>query len=252
MSGNASDINLNYDDFPVIGSSFNSPSDITATLINESEEMREISFSGKRENYVVCFIDMMNSTKISSTLSEFEITRYYTIFLNAMAVIVKNFGSTIIKNAGDCLIYYFPKTCDMINTLAFKDVIECSLTMIASHHHINIKLHQEKLPRLDYRISADYGKVSIAKSTSSQNYDLFGSAMNICAKINSKAPPNGMVIGDNLYKIISSLSDYRFEKVAEYPSNTGFYNIYSLDVVQKRNILNPFSRTSEAYFYFLE
>ena len=42
-------------------------------------------------------------------------------------------------------------------------------------------------------------------TASSQNEDLFGSTINMCAKINSKAEPNGMVIGDDLYKIVKPL-----------------------------------------------
>jgi len=48
---------------------------------------------------------------------------------------------------------------------------------------------------LSYRISADYGRVEVARSTTSQSDDLFGPTMNICSKINSKAPSNGVAIG---------------------------------------------------------
>jgi len=46
------------------------------------------------------------------------------------------------------------------------------------------KLHEERLPSLDYRISADYGIVQVARSKSLQCDDLFGSTVNVCAKIN--------------------------------------------------------------------
>src|SRR5918992_947302 len=59
---------------------------------------------------------------------------------------------------------------------------------------------------LIHRIIADYGRVEVATSTSSRTEDLFGSPMNICAKINSMAEPNGMVIGGDLYQIIRSFS----------------------------------------------
>src|SRR5918992_3890974 len=59
---------------------------------------------------------------------------------------------------------------------------------------------------LIHRIIADYGRVEVATSTSSRTEDLFGSPMNICAKINSMAEPNGMVIGGDLYQIIKSFS----------------------------------------------
>jgi class 3 adenylate cyclase len=156
---------------------------------------QEVSFTGIRQSYCVCYIDMMNSTNIASQLKQNELGKYYSIFLNATATIARNFGAKIIKNAGDCLIYYFPNTSNITdNTDALKDVVECGITMISAHGIINAKLHEEKLPSLNYRISADYGTVELAKSKSSQSEDLFGSAMNLCAKINSKAPANGMVV----------------------------------------------------------
>ena len=33
-----------------------------------------------------------------------------------MASIIKQYNGKVIKNAGDCLIYYFPKTVDIINS----------------------------------------------------------------------------------------------------------------------------------------
>jgi len=58
---------------------------------------------------------------------------------------------------------------------------------------INANLQEELLLSLYYRISADYGRVEIANSTIE---DLFGPTLSICAKINSMAVPNEMVIGD--------------------------------------------------------
>jgi class 3 adenylate cyclase len=167
-----------------------------------------------------------------------------------MATIAKNFGARIIKNAGDCLIYYFPHTLKSGGQNVFKNVIECGITMISAHQAINTKLFDEGLPPLNYRISADYGKVEIAKSSSSQTEDLFGSSMNVCAKINSKAPPNGMAIGYNLYKIVSIVmqKEYNFERAGEYTGFKELYPVYSIKLKQKRNILNPFRRVAEPIF----
>ncbi len=207
----------------------------------------EITFSGIRKNYCICFIDMMDSTKIASKLNDAELTRYYAIFLNAMATIVPNFSGKIIKNAGDALIYYFPDTADSSNISAFKDVLECGITMIAAHRAINSNMQSERLPPVNYRISADYGMVAVAKSKSSQSDDLFGSAMNVCAKINSKAPANGMVIGEDLYQLVTSIEDFRFERVKEGSDNKySQYPAYIVQTKEKRNILNPFKRVSES------
>jgi class 3 adenylate cyclase len=250
--------------FPIIGSAILDGSAVPYNFysndnIRIGEE--EVSFSGRRENYCICYIDMMNSTKIAAELTDVQISKYYSIFLNSMATIARNFGAKIIKNAGDCLIFYFPQTADSptannTTTLtAFKDVIECCLTMIAAHRVINAQLSAEQLPPLNYRISADYGRVEVAKSATSQCDDLFGSTMNICAKINSKAIPNGVVVGNNMYLKTNKMfgNDYLFQLVGEYSSgsnnnnNNKTYAVYSVESKEKRNILNPFKRRSSSF-----
>jgi len=227
-----------YDDFPVIGLT---SKDLSPFYSWKPEE--EISFSGLRQQCCVCFIDMVNSTKIASMLNNTQISKYYGLFLNAMATIARNFNARIIKNAGDCLIFYFPKTSSADNIPAFKEVLECGSTMIAAHRFINAKMSEQKLPTLNYRISADYGGVEFAKSSSSQSDDLFGSTVNICAKINSKAPENGMIIGRDLYQIVKSLRDFSFEEIEGYSAgrNSQYY-AYIVKSSQKRIILNPFKQ----------
>jgi len=164
-----------------------------------------------------------------------EVKAYYTIFLNAISTIAKNFGAEIIKNMGDALVFYYPLTSDHCNRDAFKDVLECSTTLVAARDIINTKLHLEMLPPISYRVSADYGAVEIASSATSRAEDLFGSTMNICAKINSKAEPNGIVIGCELYRVVKSMSfeEYLFKEIEGYHIANRLYPLYSLTHVAK-------------------
>ena len=85
------------------------------------------------------------------------------------------------------------------------------------------------LPLISYRISADYGTVMTAKSVNSANYDIFGPPVNICAKINRKALPNGMVIGGDLHQIVKFFPRYNFELITGYSSGLKFqYPVYSV------------------------
>lgn len=242
----AEEDDFDYDGFPLIGSlDYNSRRSQENNFDPEKENREvdeEVSFSDLiPQNYCVCYVDMVNSTATTAKLSSHrELAKYYAIFLNSMAIIIRNFGAEIIKNAGDCLIYYFPRTSESNNKPAFKDVIECGLTMIAAHRIINARLYENKLPSLDFRISADYGKLSIAKIASSASHDLFGSSMNICSKINSRAATNGIVIGQELRHILCEDEDYVIEEVDKY----GQYSIYSVASKYERKILNPFKRTS--------
>ena len=242
------DYHFNYDSFPVIGlnpEKIGEP--LTSYNINRDMNREEIAFLGQRQHACVCFIDMMNSTKITSVLDNLELARYYSVFLNSMASIAKNYGAKIIKNAGDCLIYYFPDTSDKSNLQSFRNVLDCSITMISAHRVINTKLLEEKLPSLNYRISADYGEVEFARMQSSNTDDLFGAAMNKCAKINSKAPPNGIVIGEELFKIIRPFEDkYSFITVDEsVPGIDGKYLTFRVTNKDNRKTLNPFNKKSQ-------
>jgi two-component system response regulator ChvI len=195
--------------------------------------MEEVQFL-RSQNYCVCFVRMVNSRGAINTVNDSDsIRKYYTIFINTMSTIVRGFGGKIVKNIIDGLITYFPKTSNSIDDSAFKDVIECGITMLAAGDVVNAKLTKENLAAVTYRISADYGKVEVAKLKTSQQEDLFGPTMNLCAKINSNAPANVMVIGGDLYLVLKSLSsspsfkqsDYRFKEVKGH-SITGFTHEY--------------------------
>jgi class 3 adenylate cyclase len=127
--------------------------------------------------------------------------------------------------------------------MKFKNVLDCGLTMGLASSTLNAKMLSEKLPPIQYRISADYGEVSVARSASSQSEDLFGSAMNISAKINSKAKPNGLVIGEALFDIVKRLDEYIFAPSSERLIGVkGDYGVYHVDQKGKRSVINPFER----------
>jgi CheY-like chemotaxis protein len=78
----------------------------------------------------------------------------------------------------------------------------------------------------------------VATSTSSKGReDLFGSTMNICAKINSMAEPNGIVIGGDMYQIIKSFSfidKYQFRELSGGYS-IGFTHRYPVYTALSKN-----------------
>jgi two-component system, OmpR family, response regulator ChvI len=241
MQGKSQSDDIRFAEFPVIGMP-------TSARNNWYTGTEEISFSGEVQNYCVCFIDLVGSTKIASDLSPPQLSRYYELFLNAIALIARNFRARIVKNAGDALIFYFDDTCDPKNIMNFKNVLDCCLTMGLASDMLNAKMLSEKLPPIKYRISADYGEVSVARSQSSQSEDLFGSAMNISAKINSKARPNGLVIGESLFAIVKGLEGYTFVRSNEpLIGLKGEYSVYHVDQRDRKDVINPFDRKATNY-----
>ena len=220
--------------------------------------VEEISFTGSSQNCCVSFIDIVDSTRITTTeINDAEkIRKYYSIFINTMAAIIRDFNATIIKNTGDSLLYYFPETSnnstddDNNNISVFKEVFECGLTMVEASTIINTKIQEEGLPPLNYRISADYGRVEIAKSMTSTSDDLFGPTVSLCAKINSMAPVNGMVIGRDLYKIVKPCFDndyYYFREIGEYPITDLKYQHYPVYSITRNKNKDHNSKTLNLY-----
>ncbi|MDE1878022.1 MAG: adenylate/guanylate cyclase domain-containing protein [Thaumarchaeota archaeon] len=229
-----------YDYF--VGTDLASP---LTSLQSSMFSKEEVTFSGERKKFCVCVLDMISSTKVASQLDKTQLSKYYSIFLNSMATIVKNFNGKIIKNTGDGLAYYFPDTANPErDTSKFRDVLECSITMIAARTAINSRMQEENLPPINYRISVDYGLVEVVKSQSSQSEDLYGSTMNVCAKINGKALPNGMIVGDDLYKAVQHLAEeYTFSLAGKIDlglANRNEYPVYHMEKKPGKNILQPF------------
>ncbi len=188
-----------------------------------------ILFSEIYQSFCVGIVDIVSSTKITATLNKSKVCQYYSVFLNTMAEIVKKSGGIVVKNVGDSLLYYFPKTSDTSDRLSFVDSLECGMKMIDAHSIVNSKMHKEGLPDVNYRISSDHGMIMTAKSANSFNEDIFGPTVNLCAKINLKAMPNTMVIGGDLYQIVKSFKEYRFESISEYHNGLKIhYPVYSI------------------------
>ncbi len=190
-------------------------------VIKQQEEIL-LNFSDTSENSCVCLIDIKDSTRVTSNLSDSESSKLYSIFLNYMATIVRKHNGTVVKNIGDALLFCFHKI-DPANKDSLKNVLNCCLEMTRSHQEVNQKLNESKLPSINYKISATYGSVRVAKIANSDVDDIFGTTVNRCAKINPLSPPNGFVIGQSLYEIVDTIIGYSFEKLGqEVPNEHGF------------------------------
>ncbi len=199
-------------------------------IIKEQENIL-LRFSQKNEDSCVCLVDIIQSTVLTANLSDEQTRKFYEVFLNSVAVIVKKFNGIVVKNIGDSLLFYFPNI-EANDKVAFTNVIECCLTMGESYNEINKQMIQEGLPEIAYRISATYGTVNIAKVVTSSVNDIFGSTVNRCAKINRFAFPNNLIIGSDIYENIKSQSNYDFRNMNINP--TGGKQIFSVYLVTRK------------------
>ena len=90
---------------------------------------------------------MTDSTRISSKLSDDDITKLYEIFLNFMARIVLKHNGEVIKNIGDALMFRFENV-DTSDPKVLKNVLECCLSMIEAHNKLKEELNSAGMPEL--------------------------------------------------------------------------------------------------------
>jgi class 3 adenylate cyclase len=187
-----------------------------------------VTFSEKTVSYCIGVVDMVGSTKLAATLGIKKMSQYYQYFLNLMSKIIAEFDGQVIKNVGDCLLFYFPETEIWQNKAAITKALECSLAMIEVRGFLCSQMKLVGLPCIDYRISLDYGYVIPMKSTDSKSQDMIGPAVNMCTKINHCAEKNGIAIGGDLYQIAKHL-EFSFKEIKGY--SAGFkhdYPVYRL------------------------
>ncbi|HSG74387.1 MAG TPA: adenylate/guanylate cyclase domain-containing protein [Nitrosopumilaceae archaeon] len=191
-----------------------------------------VAFSSQNHSYCVGCVDMVNSTKISASMSPHNLSGYYEIFLNSMSKIIGKFGGKVIKNVGDCLLFYFPASKDSKNMDGLISAIDCGLAMTEAQQPICQELAEKKLPCLNYRISADYGTVLIMNTTDSQQIDMIGPPVNMCTKINRCAHKNEFVIGSDLHLIAKKIQKFKFTQTKS--CDVGFAQSYPTFIVEHR------------------
>jgi len=170
---------------------------------------------GIPKHFCVGIIDIIRSTKTVAKLPQNKASLYYEIFLNIMAKTITRFNAQILKTMGDGILFYFPDTCYDDRKFGFLSCIECGFALTEAHTKLNHKLEEAYIPQIDFRVSFDYGYVTIMK-TKEWSIDLVGPTINTCAKINYLASTNGIVIGGDLYEKTKSFKEYKFKKADSY------------------------------------
>jgi class 3 adenylate cyclase len=191
------------------------------TQIFEYKEEPEEAFTvvvGKPTYFCVGIIDIVNSTKTVARLPANKTSRYYEVFLNTMAKVVRQYNGQILKTMGDSLLFYFPDTSFSERKFGFLSSIECGLSLIDQHEKLKKLLYDEMLPPIDFRISFDYGNVTMMRNTE-WAVDLVGPTINTCAKINGICPVNGIVIGSDLYEKTKSFKEYKFKNSGSFSAD---------------------------------
>ena len=128
------------------------------------------------------------------------VLRVLSLFFTEMIRIVEDYGGTVEKNTGDGLMAYFEDG-GHGNNKATKRAVTAALTMMAANQNlIRPILLATPQPEIEFRVSIDYGEVTIARMGAPKRFNsnvAIGSPANFAAKMLAKARPGDIVIGSS-------------------------------------------------------
>jgi len=100
---------------------------------------------------------------------------------------------------------------------------------MGAHEKLKDLLAVETIPAIDYRISFDYGNVTMMRNKE-WAIDLVGPTINTCAKINGLCPVNDMIIGGDLYEKTKNFKEYKFKNSGSFSADLKHpYPVFSVN-----------------------
>ncbi len=189
---------------PIIKEALNGKG-VSGELVDKSEDFLE-SLSEDQLGFVIMSIDIKGSTKLSQKIEPKEYTQLITTILYEMSEIIPKFRGHVLKYTGDGLIAYFPEP----SFITMHDLaIDCALTIRGLvYEAINPLLKQEDFSEIDIRIGLDSGDAyvtTVGSPETKRHRDIIGSIVSLAAKIQSKAPPGGIYLGDTTLRNLHTM-----------------------------------------------
>ena len=180
-------------------------------IVSESDEfLRE--HVNEKIPMAVMFVELVGSTDMSLSLPEEKVAMIVSSFAQEMAIAVKQHSGYTLKFVGDAVIGYFIHKSAL---MASDNAISCAQTMIKIiEDGINPILNNYDYPDLFIKIGVDYGESMVMRYGNDKmrsHVDLLGPVMNIAAKVQNKAKPQQIMIGEDIFNKIHPSTQKNFE-----------------------------------------
>lgn len=153
---------------------------------------------GRRLKMAVMFLDICSfSGRGMETTEEQDLTlRILNLFFTEIIRTAEEYGGTVEKNTGDGLLAYFEDNADK----GVKRAVASALTMMAANEHlINPVLRASSAKEIEFRISIDYGPVTVARLGPARRFNAnvaIGTTANFASKMLRFAKAGDIVLGE--------------------------------------------------------
>ena len=191
----------------------------------------------ERPSMFVLFVDLANSTKMSSELRPEALARIIRIYSQEMAYVIEHYGGYVLKYVGDAVIGYFPSR----SRATAKRTVLCAQSMASVvESAINPALDKDGYPKLGIKVTIDFGPNSIVRYGSDRrrsHIDIIGLPINLAAKMQTLGRAGQAVIRKNLQSTLPPSMAECFARLRTGSATWSYHDLesrkpYSVFVVQ--------------------
>jgi adenylate cyclase len=179
-----------------------------------TEETQEIlaKLAKSKVRLVILHIDLVGSTRLSSTLPADRLAAIIQAFTQEMSVTITAYGGYVLKYVGDAILAFFLANDDTY--LPCVNAVNCARSMIKiMREGINPILNQYDYPEMSVRIGIDLGENVVVqygwdthivdgRKLQNPHYDILGYTTNIATKMTTLAKPDQIVVGQMVYDVL--------------------------------------------------
>ena len=207
-------------------------------------------YADSKTTFVILYIDIVDSTKLSMTLPVDRLATIIQGFSQEMSMIISAYGGYILKYIGDAILAFFIVDYPSSNNLYYQSVnaVYCACSMIkVISQGINPILNQYDYPELSVRIGIDLGDNAVVQFgwdthtldgkivLKEPHFDILGYTISIAQpKTTTFAKPDQIVVGQLIYNVLQDKQKSTFRHLAistqiwdYFSSNTGgVYHLY--------------------------
>ena len=204
-----------------------------------TEETQEIltKLAKSKVMLVILHIDLVGSTRLSSTLPADRLAAIVQAFTQEMSLTITAYGGYVLKYVGDAILAFFLANQDKY--LPCVNAVNCARSMIKIvRAGINPILNQYDYPEINVRVGIDLGENVVVqygwdthtvdgKKLQNPHYDILGYTINIATKMTTLAKPDQIVIGQMVYDVLDDRQRSTFHPLKISPEVWSYMSDYS-------------------------
>ena len=150
------------------------------------EDAAAVSLGGEKRHATILVADLRGFTAIGERLDPEELSTLLNFYFSKMVDVITAHHGTVIEFLGDGLLAVFGALLHDTSAQA-QDALACAITMQNAMEEVNAFCRKKGFPHLNMGIGVHTGEVFVGNIGSEKlmRYNVVGSAVNICSRIES-------------------------------------------------------------------